>query len=106
MKLYHATKLALKDDIEETGIRPAYSNKLTAGQNVQDNLGVYGFANFEDAVSFATDNNYHYDGYIICTFDTGKDETIPDTEYEDGVSWLVVTDENILPDEIVVVDYN
>lgn len=94
--LYHATKLCNLEDILSDGLTPSDGgSKLTSGLTLQyrELYGVYGFENRSDAVQFAEDNNYHWDGYALMQFNTADGrKTIDDPEYDKGVSYYVLSD--------------
>lgn len=90
MKLYHVASYMDGDKIKPSDC----GNKITSETTLQGLgiIGVYGFADYKNALEFAYDNNYQYDGFYICEFETGDLTCLPDPEYDHGISWLVITD--------------
>lgn len=91
MKLYHATKLSNKDIIEELGLMPQETEKLSNSDDRILEVGVFGFTTIEDAEYFAKDN---YAEYAIFEFEVEEESMVDDPEY-DGEAKFVATDDYI-----------
>lgn len=93
MKLYHGTRLDVKELILENGIAPnttEASSGLDDSERCLDN-GIFGFDNLDDAISFANDL---CDKSGIAVFGFEVDNAIIDKEY-DGNAYFYATDENV-----------
>ncbi|MCX7772654.1 MAG: hypothetical protein N2376_06020 [Clostridia bacterium] len=93
MKLYHGTRLDVKDEILENGIEP---NITEASSHIRDDerllqMGIFGFDNIDDAISFARDL-CDSSGIVVFSFDV--DDALVDPEY-DGESFFYPTNNNV-----------
>lgn len=89
MKLYHATTVENVEDINEYGLRPSLSEKVSHDERLNQEA-VYGFNNIKDAVDFITDNGHS--SYAVYSFEC-KNPTV-DTEYESN-SYAIVTEDYV-----------
>ena len=93
MRLYHATSIDNADSIEAHGLESNESDKATiAEETLQDTgiSGIYGFADISDAEEFGHDNGGEY---VI--FEFYADRVIDDPEYDAGIAFLAICDENL-----------
>jgi hypothetical protein len=100
MKLYHATDQSNVEYILESGLTPTDAgNKLTTGPTLQGNdlYGVFGFANLDDALLFADDNNFDT---AIFEFDAIYKDMLIDPEYDEGQSFFVLSDDPIQANQL------
>ena len=93
MKLYHVTEYENLETIEENGLEPNYSARVTNADrpNLQDYKGVYGFTNLQNAIELGL-TDYGSGDAVIVEFEASNH--IDDPEY-DGESKFVETDEPI-----------
>ncbi len=81
MLLYHGTKIEYKESILNDGIFAYESDKVSNDDRLNE-VAIYGFSAWEDAMDFATDN---YGGdFEIVSFETGECDVVEDPEYKDA----------------------
>jgi hypothetical protein len=93
MKLYHATDLNNKDNIETCGLQPNATQATSHLPREQRHTteGVFGFTTIEQAVGFAKDQPFD-GGIAVFSFEFDNPEIDP--EYEDGEeSYFCKTDD-------------
>lgn len=86
MKLYHGTRLDVKERILENGIEPSIAENPNA---MIKELGIFAFSNIEDAKAYAYDL-CESTGIAIFSFEIDDNEVIIDPEYS-GNAYFVPT---------------
>jgi hypothetical protein len=86
MKLYHGTRLDVKERILENGIEPSIAENPNAMINEE---GIFAFNNIEDAKSYAYDL-CESRGIAIFSFEIDENEVVIDPEYS-GNAYFVPT---------------
>lgn len=89
MKLYHATSIENVEYINEYGLRPSLSQKVSNDERLNQEA-VYGFNNIDDAIDFITDNGFT--SYAVYSFECQN--PVLDTEYESN-SYAFITDDYV-----------
>lgn len=89
MKLYHATSIENIEYINEYGLRPSLSQKVSNDERLNKEA-VYGFNNIDDAIDFITDNGFT--SYAVYSFECQN--PVLDTEYESN-SYAFITDDYV-----------
>lgn len=89
MKLYHATSIENLEYINEYGLRPSLSQKVSNDERLNQEA-VYGFNNIDDAIEFITDNGFP--SYAVYSFECQN--PVLDTEYESN-SYAFITDDYV-----------
>ena len=89
MKLYHATEIENVEYINEYGLRPSVSEKISYDERLNKEA-VYGFNNIKDAIDFITDNGHA--SYAVYSFEC-ENPTV-DTEYESS-SYACITEDYV-----------
>ena len=87
MKLYHATSIENVEYINEYGLRPSLSEKISNDERLAVEA-VYGFDNIADAIDFITDNGFS--SYAIYSFEC--ENPVLDTEYVSGAYAFITED--------------
>lgn len=98
MKLYHGTRLDVKERILENGIEP---NVAENPNSIICEEGIFAFNNLDDAIRYARDL-CESRGIAVFSFEIDDDECILDPEYDDGNAYFVETEDTI---EDVTLEY-
>lgn len=101
MKLYHATSNENIENILAHGLIASSENTSADYHYTResDECGIYGFASIEDAIDFANEQSWYFEAGIF-SFDS--DSIVPDPEYDEGVAYIAMSNENIKADLVKI----